>query len=483
MVKFNKEGFLRFVKQNLLILMTIGGVVIGVALGLGLRDVGKDENLWTQRNIMYVNLLGDLFLRVIKAIILPLIVTSLISAVGSLDTNMSKKIGGLAILYYMTTTILAVLEGVALVITVQPGKRSDDKNDLAEAQRTNVTTADTLLDLIRNIFPPNLVQACLQQYQTVLSPPKANPSEQDLDLWDISSRFVDGTNLIGIVAASITFGVALSAVKNDAPVLLHFIQQLSVAVMKVTGWIIWLSPIGVLSLIAAKFLEMEDLAEVFGKLGLYFAVVVSGIVFHGVIVLPAIYFLLTRKNPYTFLLNMGQAIATAFGTSSSSATLPVTLQCLEEKNHIDTRITRFVIPIGTTINMDGTALYEAVAAIFIAQLRGIDLSFGQVLAVAITATAASIGTAAVPQGGLVTLVMVLDSIGLPSEDVSLIIALDWLVNRVRAVVNVLGDCFGAGIVAHYSRKDLENNPLESPKVIQDESSNELNNVTGKVNVS
>lgn len=103
---------------------------------------------------------------------------------------------------------------------------------------------------------------------------------------------------------------------------------------------------------------MEDLAEVFGKLGLYFAVVVSGIVFHGVIVLPAIYFLLTRKNPYTFLLNMGQAIATAFGTSSSSATLPVTLQCLEEKNHIDTRITRFVIPIGTTINMDGTALYE-----------------------------------------------------------------------------------------------------------------------------
>lgn len=103
---------------------------------------------------------------------------------------------------------------------------------------------------------------------------------------------------------------------------------------------------------------MEDLAEVFGKLGLYFAVVVSGIVFHGVVVLPAIYFLLTRKNPYTFLLNMGQAIATAFGTSSSSATLPVTLQCLEEKNHIDTRITRFVIPIGTTINMDGTALYE-----------------------------------------------------------------------------------------------------------------------------
>lgn len=119
-----------------------------------------------------------------------------------------------------------------------------------------------------------------------------------------------------------------------------------------------LSPIGVLSLIMAKFLEMEDLAEVFNKLGMYFAVVTCGIIFHGLVTLPLIYFIFTRKNPYTFLANMGQALATAFGASSSSAALPVTMKCLEEKNHIDPRITRFVIPIGTTINMDGTALYE-----------------------------------------------------------------------------------------------------------------------------
>lgn len=131
-----------------------------------------------------------------------------------------------------------------------------------------------------------------------------------------------------------------------------------------------LSPVGVTFLIAAKILEIEDLGDVFGKLGLYFAVVAGGILFHGFVVLSLLFFLFTRNNPLKFIANMGQALATAFGTSSSSATLPVTMQCLEEKNNIDPRVSRFVLPIGATINMDGTALYEAVAAIFIAQLRG-----------------------------------------------------------------------------------------------------------------
>lgn len=239
MVRISKAAFRRFLDRNLLITLTIGGVVIGIALGLGLRNVGENGSTWTQRNVMYVNFVGDLFLRAIKAIILPLIVTSLISAVGSLDTSLSKKIGGMSIFYYMTTTIIAVLEGVALVITIEPGKRGDDNQLSGSGSKTNITTVDTLLDLIRNIFPPNVVQACLQQYQTVLTAPKANPNETNLEKWDIGGRYTDGTNLIGIVAASIVFGVALSVVKNEAQILLKFVQQLSQTVMKITGWIIW----------------------------------------------------------------------------------------------------------------------------------------------------------------------------------------------------------------------------------------------------
>merc|ERR1711963_181142 len=164
------------------------------------------------------------------------------------------------------------------------------------------------------------------------------------------------------------------------------------------------------------------------------------------IVLPILYGVIVRKLPFRFIFNMGNALFTAFGTASSSATLPVTIEVLEERNNIDSRITRFILPIGATINMDGTALYEAVAAIFIAQVRGITLDAGKIVAISITATAASIGAAGIPQAGLVTMVMVLQTVGLPSTDVALILAVDWLLDRFRTAINVLGDSIGAGIV-------------------------------------
>ncbi|KFB51102.1 AGAP006718-PA-like protein [Anopheles sinensis] len=448
-----------FVRRNLLTTLTILGVVVGIGLGLGLRAVPAEGESWDLRDVAYINYVGDLFLRTLKALILPLIVSSLIAAVGSLDLSLSKKIGGRAVLYYLATTVLAVILGIVLVITIKPGSNSDEETEEGSGSGVgrNVTTVDTLLDLVRNMFPPNLVQACTQQYQTVLKPPADNPTESDIYKWTITGVYADGMNILGLVVASIVFGVALGATKQENALVLKFFQQLSHVVMKVTGWVIWLSPVGVTFLIASKILEIEDLGDMFGKLGLYFAVVAGGILFHGFIVLSLLFFLFTRQNPFRFIANMGQALATAFGTSSSSASLPVTMQCLEEKNNIDPRVSRFVLPIGATINMDGTALYEAVAAIFIAQLRGLSLSFGNVLAISITATAASIGAAGIPQAGLVTLVMVLDTVGLPAEDVSLIIAVDWLLDRFRTLVNVLGDSFGAAIVYHYSKAELQGN--------------------------
>lgn len=259
---------------------------------------------------------------------------------------------------------------------------------------------------------------------------------------------------MGLVVSSIVFGIAISSARAQSRNLLVVFNELSHTMMRVTGWVIWLSPIGVFFLILSKLMEMDNILGVFAKLGVYLLTVACGILFHGFIILPSIFFFITRRNPVKFIGNMGQAIATAFGTSSSSATLPVTIQCLEQNNNVDPRVARFVLPIGATINMDGTALYEAVAAIFIAQLRGIPMTFTNIIAVSITATAASIGAAGIPQAGLVTLVMVLDTVGLPAEDVSLVIAVDWILDRIRTVVNVLGDAFGAAIVEHFSRNEL-----------------------------
>lgn len=262
-------------------------------------------------------------------------------------------------------------------------------------------------------------------------------------------------NIMGIVVASIIFGIALSSARDQTRHIQVLFLELSQTMMRITGWVIWLSPIGVFFLILAKLMEMGEILDTFAKLGLYFLTVAGGIIFHGFVILPLIYFFITRKNPVKFVGNMGQAIATAFGTSSSSATLPVTIQCLEQNNKIDQRVSRFVLPIGATINMDGTALYEAVAAIFIAQYRGQELTLTNIIAISVTATAASIGAAGIPQAGLVTLVMVLSAVGLPADDVSLIIAVDWMLDRIRTVVNVLGDSFGAAIVEHFSRKELK----------------------------
>ena len=182
---------------------------------------------------------------------------------------------------------------------------------------------------------------------------------------------------------------------------------------------------------------------------------IAGLFVHGFVVLPTIYTVVTRNLPFKFIANMTNAFTTAFGTGSSSATLPVTIGLLETKNKVDPRVCRFVLPIGATINMDGTALYEAVAAIFIAQMEDMHPSIGQIFAIAITATFASIGAAGIPQAGLVTMVMVLDTVGLPSNLVSMIFSVDWLLDRFRTAINVLGDSIGAGIVDHLSKKDLK----------------------------
>merc|ERR1712215_179373 len=200
---------------------------------------------------------------------------------------------------------------------------------------------------------------------------------------------------------------------------------------------------------------MKSVLAELTKLAWYLITVVLGISIQGFVILPVIYGIVTRTLPFKFIGKMGPALATAFGTASSSATLPVTVNSLEEGNKVDSRISRFVLPIGATINMDGTALYEAVAAIFIAQMTGANPTLGQIIIISITATAASIGAAGIPQAGLVTMVMVLDTVGLPSEAVSLILSIDWLLDRFRTAINVLGDSLGAGIVAHLSKEELE----------------------------
>jgi len=452
-----REKMVSCAKSSGLTLATMLGVVGGVIFGLILRT---REEPWTEREVMYVTYIGELFLRMLKALILPLVVPSLITAVGSLDMSLSGKVGMRAIGYYMATTVIAVIIGIVLVVTIHPGVVGQEKGS-SKVESRNVTTPDTLMDLIRQMFPPNLIQATMQQYRTSLVYPGhySNVSGKirdpdDMTSWNIKGEWSNGSNILGLVFFAIILGIALAKLGERGKPLLNFFTSLSDAMMVITTWVINLAPVGVFFLIGGQVLGMGDFQTVLIQLGWYFTTVLMGLFVHGLIVLPLIYTFVTKTLPFKFIWNMTNAFTTAFGTGSSSATLPVTIALLEEKNGVDARICRFVLPIGATINMDGTALYEAVAAIFISQVNGMDLGIGQILAISITATAASIGAAGIPQAGLVTMVMVLETVGLPPEDVTIILAVDWLLDRFRTTINVLGDSLGAGIVYHLSKDEL-----------------------------
>ncbi|XP_065299415.1 excitatory amino acid transporter 3-like isoform X1 [Dermacentor albipictus] len=440
-----------FLRHNRLTVATIAAVVAGIVLGIVLRPLGP----FSKRQLMYINFPGEMFLRMLRGLILPLITSSMVAAVGALDARLSGRIGLRAVVYYFSTTFLAIVLGIVLVTGLQPGAGDSDASTSKESKARLVTTADTLMDLIRNAFPPNVIEACVTQFSTIVIKPPGNATNTSMYDWDYKTVQDPGTNILGLIVFCIALGATVGQMGESGKPLLDIFTCLSDAMMIITKLVVWFSPVGVMFLVMAKMLEMQDFSIVAGQVGLYTVTVLLGLLLHGFVVLPLIYWLVMRQPPFRFLLDMLQAIATAFGTASSSATLPVTISTLEDKVKVDPKVVRFCIPIGATINMDGTALYEAVAAIFIAQVRRVPLDVGKVIAISVTATAASIGAAGIPQAGLVTMVMVLNAVGLPADDITLIIVVDWFLDRFRTAINVLGDAVGACVVERLSLKDLE----------------------------
>ncbi|XP_070573847.1 excitatory amino acid transporter-like [Ptychodera flava] len=481
---------LAWIRKDLLLVLTVTGVVLGIIFGLALRAIEPSETA-----ILLIGFPGEILMRLLKMLILPLIISSLITGLAQLDAKSSGRMGTRALVYYFCTTLFAAILGIILVVSIHPGDREKKEQlDIEEGDERKVDTLDAILDLLRNLIPANLVQACFKQTKTELETvphlaqrtinvtlnEAAVANLTDLDnarLYRINGTNItyveetityvvgettkrslvlsDGMNVLGLIVFCIAFGVLMAKMGKKAHVMCQFFVILNDIVMQMVLIVMWYSPVGIMSLIAAKLLSMGDLESVLAQLGMYMLTVIIGLIIHGFMVLPGLFFVITRKNPFVYFFGVLQAWITALGTASSAGTLPVTFRCLEENNKVDKRVTRFVLPIGATVNMDGTALYEAVAAIFIAQMNGINLGAGSIITVSLTATLASIGAASIPSAGLVTMLLVLTAAGLPTGDVTLLWTVDWLLDRFRTSVNVLGDSYGAGIIAHLSTVELK----------------------------
>ena len=364
--------------------------------------------------------LGTLFIKLLKMIIVPLVITSIVTGVASVGAGAGLgRLFGKTLGYYMLTSLFACIVGLAMVNIIKPGVGADLVGAETE-EMPELTVIQSPVDLILDIVPENVFGAAAE------------------------------TKMLAIIFFAIMLGISISVLKQShRDPLLSFFQSAFEAMMVLTGGIInYVAPIGVFALIA-RLMGTTGLGA-FKSLGLYALMLVCGLTFHLLITLPAILWLLGRINPVKHFRNMVQPIVMAFSTSSSGATLPVTIDAVENKVGVSNRVTSFVLPMGATVNMDGTALYECAGVLFIAQAMGVSLGFEQQLMVVFTALLASIGAAAVPSAGLVVIFIVLQAVNLTGPQVELIVgamlAVDRPLDMYRTVVNVFSDSCGAAII-------------------------------------
>jgi len=407
----------KFLKDHYLILGIILGVIVGGLVGSFLPELG-----------IKLGFLGTLFINALKMIVLPLIVVSItlsIMKVGNLGS-----LGIKTLFYYLITTGIAVFIGILVVNIIHPGDGG-------------MALTGEMPDIVSSKQGMSLVDVLLLKF---ISPNLFNAAEE--------------FQILPLIVASILFGAAFAALGKESKVIVDVFTILDKAIMKIVHWIMIFTPIGIFSLIAERIGIAGGggaVMELAMELGKYVLSVVAGLFIHGFIVLPIILILFAKRNPLEYVQNLGKALLTAFSTASSSATLPLTMEGVMDEAKVTPRVGRFVLPLGATINMDGTALYEAVAVIFIAQSYGIDLSVAQMVIVFFTATLAAIGAAGIPEAGLVTMVLVLQAVGLPMEGIGLILAIDWLLDRFRTTINVWGDCVGAAVIDRFEGGNNQSN--------------------------
>lgn len=399
------------------------GLALGVIVGILLQSTPEIA-------IKFIKPFGTLFLNMIKMIIVPLVFSSLIVGAASIgDPKALGRVGGKTLAYYMTTTALAVTIGLVLSMVLKPGVGLTIPVDAT----AKAVSAPPLSETLINIIPRNPLKA-----------------------------LVEG-QILQVIAFALFLGIGCTALpKEKSEAFVKFFDSTAEIMYKITAFIMMLAPFGVFALIVPVvasygFDVLLPLAKVIGAVYL-------GCTLHVIITYSTAIKIFSKLSPLQFLKGVAPAAITGFSTSSSSGTLPVSIRCTRENLGVSEKISSFVLPLGATINMDGTAIYQGICAIFLAQIYGIDLSLAQMSTIVLTATLGSIGTAGVPGAGLVMLTLVLQSVGLPLEGLALIAGIDRILDMARTVVNVVGDASCAVVVATSENEIAEMRELNTAKV-------------------
>ena len=410
-------------------------IIIGLTLGLIFGVISASQG-WGYFTNNWIAPFGKIFINLLKLIAVPLVLSSLITGVASLsDLKKLSRIGGKTITIYIVTTAIAVTIGLVAVNIIQPGETvpEDMKTKL---QNTYQSAASGKMEAAEQVKDRTILQPVVDMV----------PS-------NFFSSASNNRNMLQVVFVAIIVGIALIQIpKEKARPVLEFMEGVNGLVIKLVDNIMLMAPIGVFALIADTITSVagnniNNVLELLSALGFYMLAVIIGLFLHMVVTYSTILKIFSKMSLKKFYQGIAPAQLLAFSTSSSGATLPVTMERCEDELGVSEEVSSFVLPLGATINMDGTALYQAVAAVFIAQTLGMDLTLGAQLTIVLTAVLASIGTAAVPGAGIIMLVIILEAIGIPSAGIALILGVDRILDMMRTVTNVTGDASVAVAVA------------------------------------
>jgi Na+/H+-dicarboxylate symporter len=399
------------------------GAAAGILLGLGISESGS-ESVITQAGLYAAGLVGALFIDLLKMVMIPLVFTSIAVGVANLRAHRQMhRVWKATLGFFVFSMMIAIMLGLAAANIFRPG----DGLQLA------------------------MFQDSLQEFQTRQMPLSEFFAQFFGSLFQNPVTALAKGDVLAVVVFALLLGIALVIGGERYKNILVLLQELLELMLMLVGWIMRLAPLGIMALLL-KLAATQDIA-LLGTLAEFVVLVVGTTLLHGAVVLPLILYLVTRMTPLRFWRGAREALITAFATSSSSATLPVTLRCVEQHLHVKRDIAGFVVPLGATLNMDGTALYEAAAALFIANLAGIELNLAQQMIVFVTAMIAAMGAPGIPSAGMVTMVMVLQSVGLPAEAIAILMPVDRFLDTFRTAVNVEGDMVGSLVVQKWAGSD------------------------------
>lgn len=390
--------------------LTVLGILLGIAFGVYYPDVALEQKV-----------LGDIFLSLLKMLIMPLVFASVfVAVVGLGSVEQLKRMGLRVVGFYLMTTSLSVLMGLFVMNLINPGEKTEAEMLTEEA--VGGPHDIFLSDLILSIFPSNIFDS-----------------------------FASGRALQVIFFAILLAVAALYLTKEKRDMTRTFFEAINDAMIIIASWVVKLTPVGVFSIIS--YIIAREGVESLYSLWQYALTVILALLLHAFVTLPAVGFLIGRFNPYRYFAGVKEAVLLAFSTASSAASIPVSIDRAEKQGGVKKKTAGFIIPLGATINMDGTALYEAIAVMFIANLAGVDLSFSQQLLIFVTATFTSIGVAGVPGASIVMLTLILGIVGLPVEYIGMILVVDRFLDMFRTAVNVWGDLVGAKTIDRYIHAD------------------------------